>query len=423
MELTIEPPPQRAFDRLRLIENLLVHVVRVSVAFVGVVFPLDGGRRLRDRPGVHGHRLKAPGIDHRDLAVVEMHDLPGVAHERGDVGCDEHLAVTDADDDRRALARDDDAVRPGGVDHRDSVGAAYVRKGVSHPLLERLFVGARDEVGDDLGIGLRGELDPFGHEARAQRRGVLDDAVVHHRDGAVRAQVRVGVGVVRRAVGCPSRVSDAQLAAKPFGENRFELGELAGRLVDAHRAAGDQRDARGVVAAVLEPFQARHQDRSGGPVADVSDDSAHGAGLLFDPQRSSPMPGGAGTAGGFLPACPRRWGAAAVPGSQGHLRQARGCAHSIRSAVDDASNLTLAEPRRPKAPAIHLRRQPRVDGMIAHPFALKLPVASNHERLGSLTVEADHLLDDPACLGTAQSTGMDQVFEKTGGNGSGWHGV
>ena len=259
--------------------------MRVSVTFVGVVLPLDGGRGLRDRPGVHGHRLKALGIDHRDLAVVEMHDLPGVAHERGDVGCDEHLAIADADDDRRALAGNDDAVRPGGIDHRDSVGAAYVREGVPHPLLERLLVGARDEVGDDLGIGLRDEFDPFGHEARAQCRGVLDDAVVHHRDGAVRAHVRVGVDVVRRSVGRPSRVSDAELASNPLRKNRFELGELAGRLVDAHRAAGDQRDARGVVAAVLEPFQAGHQNRSRAPVADVSDDSAHGSGLLFGSHR------------------------------------------------------------------------------------------------------------------------------------------
>ena len=86
VELAVEPTPERALDRLRLIENLLVHVVRVSVAFVGVVFPFDGNRELRDRPGVHRHRLEALGIDHRDFAVVEVHHLPDVAHERGDVG-------------------------------------------------------------------------------------------------------------------------------------------------------------------------------------------------------------------------------------------------------------------------------------------------------------------------------------------------
>ena len=160
-----------------------------------------------------------------------------------------------------------------------------MREGVAYPLFERLPVGARDEVDDDLGIGLGGEFDPLGHEARAQRRGVLDDAVVHHRDRAVRAHVRVGVGVGRRSVGRPSRVPDAELAANPLREDRFELGELAGRLVDAHRGAGDQCDAGGVVAAVLEPLEARHQDRSGAPVAYVSDDSAHGAGLLLGSHR------------------------------------------------------------------------------------------------------------------------------------------
>ena len=287
VELVIEPSDECAHHGFALIQDFLVHEVRVPVAFVGVVLPLDRGGGFRDRAGVHGHGLEALRVDHRNLAVFEMHDLPGVAHERPHIGGNEHLAIADPDDDGRALARDHDAVRPRGIDDRDAVGAAYERECIAHPLLDGLLVGAGDEMRDDLGVGLGGELDPFGLQACAERRGVLDDAVVHHRDRVVRAHVRMGVGVARYPMGRPSRMPDSELSAKPLRQHRLELGELAGRLVHAQRVAGHQRDARGIVAAVLEPLQARHQDRSRSPIAYVADDSAHDITLLFVPVSAS----------------------------------------------------------------------------------------------------------------------------------------
>ena len=46
---------------------------------------------------------EAVGADRRDLAVVQVHDLAGVADERGDVGGDEHLLVADAEHDGAAV--------------------------------------------------------------------------------------------------------------------------------------------------------------------------------------------------------------------------------------------------------------------------------------------------------------------------------
>ena len=66
---------------------------------------------------------------------------------------------------------------------------------------------AGDEVGDDLGVGLALELEALLFELFAQLAEVLDDAVVDDRHPV--AGVRMRVGLVRLAVGCPAGMADA----------------------------------------------------------------------------------------------------------------------------------------------------------------------------------------------------------------------
>src|SRR5699024_11344736 len=95
---------------------------------------------------------------------------------------------------------------------------------------------AGDEVGGGLGVGLGDEAEAVGLELRAQRRGVLDDAVVHHGDlSPAAAPVGVGVGVGGASVRAPAGVRDRHLAGGLGGavERLAEIGDLAGALGDA----------------------------------------------------------------------------------------------------------------------------------------------------------------------------------------------
>src|SRR6185436_3311034 len=124
---------------------------------------------------------------------------------------------------------------------------------------------------DHLGIGVRSELVAERLKPRANRRVVLDDAVVHHRDPA--AHMRMGVALGGHAVGGPARVADADLSLQ--AERKFgQLGN-ATRAANTLEPAIDDGHPRGVVAAVLQPSQAFDQDRDDVAPRYRGDDSAH----------------------------------------------------------------------------------------------------------------------------------------------------
>ena len=76
----------------------------------------------------------------------------------------------------------------------------------------------RDQVGDDLGVGVRGEDGALVHEAGLEGQVVLDDAVDDDVHAVGGVGVRVGVALGHRQVGGPARVADA-------GARRFRGGD------------------------------------------------------------------------------------------------------------------------------------------------------------------------------------------------------
>lgn len=64
-------------------------------------------------------------------------------------------------------------------------------------------------MGDNFGVGLRGEDDAGGFEFCFKKMGVFDDAVMDESDAAFRIRMRMSVLVRFSAVGCPARVADA----------------------------------------------------------------------------------------------------------------------------------------------------------------------------------------------------------------------
>ena len=125
-------------------------------------------------------------------------------------------------------------------------------------------VNLADEVGEDLGVGLRTEPVPGFHERRAEGLVVFDDPVVDEREPAGLVEMRVGVGVVGLAVRGPARVADAdrgQGASFSFNKSASAwMRPLHLRVSIWPPIDGGQPG--GIVAAVFEPAQAVEEDGS-----------------------------------------------------------------------------------------------------------------------------------------------------------------
>ncbi len=277
-----------AFERVghgaRLLEDLLLHEMPVGPELHGSTGGLDRDDRPLDA-------LAARVVDRPrlatyvgDVAVFEVGDAARHREQRRSIGGEEMVVGADADDERAPGARADDAPRLARRHHRDRVRAVKLR----HRLLDRAQEVAAagavpvrvHEMRDHLGVGLRDERVALPHEPLAQRLEVLDDAVVHDGDLAVR-RMRVRIGRRRRAVRRPARVRDSGQALDP---RRLGLrGEIRdpGRRDEPREArrAGrsvDDGEPGGVVAAVFEPADAVDQDRNHVARRGRADDAAHG---------------------------------------------------------------------------------------------------------------------------------------------------
>jgi hypothetical protein len=209
-----------------------------------------------------------------------------VGDERGDVRGEEGLALADADHQRRVPPRAHHHVRLVGV-HRDQRERALQPPAHQSHRLGEIRAGGEllgEQMRDDLGVRLGGQLVAALRQLGPQQGEVLDDAVVHHRDPPRVVDVRVGVGVRRAAVRGPAGVPDARRAGRqrPAVQLLLQVEELAGLLRRRQPAVGQDGDARRVVAPVLQPLQPGHHDLERGLRPHVSHDSTHGRQLRVD---------------------------------------------------------------------------------------------------------------------------------------------
>ena len=164
----------------------------------------------------------------------------------------------------------------------------------------RLGIGLFDQVCEDLGVGLALKVMTAALQLLAQLGKILDDAVVDDGDAAVTAGMRVGVDDGGLAVGGPTGMADAA------GSVAIDIGKLALQTRNLTHAADDvevrrgalahlERNARGVIAAVLHALKACDQDVLCNIRAGVADDSAHRINPFVRVTARRPRTGGAET--------------------------------------------------------------------------------------------------------------------------------
>ncbi len=206
------PAPEGIANRLRLLKNFLEHEVLVAALFGHDRIPRDPFGLLLDRSALHVGELGSAGADHDDLPIAHEDHVLRVHQDRGDVGGDERLALTDPDDERWPLASGHQQFGVVGVECHHGVDAGQLRKylaesggEVVRPVLERLF----DQMGDHLGVGLGHKGVPLGLEVALEHEVVLDDPVVDHDESPTTVAVRMRVFLGRSPMRRPTRVAES----------------------------------------------------------------------------------------------------------------------------------------------------------------------------------------------------------------------
>src|SRR2546426_6503471 len=125
-------------------------------------------------------------------------------------------------------------------------------------------------MGEDLGVGLRGERVALREEAFLKLLVVFDHAVMYERDLARLIEMRVRVFIGCGAVRGPTRVTDADAAGGGgFLEQRGQVVDAASLLAQLEAAVVEDANTRGIVAAVFKPTKTFKDDAGGGLGTDV----------------------------------------------------------------------------------------------------------------------------------------------------------
>ena len=168
-------------------------------------------------------------------------------------------------------------LRQGGLNARDQ---RFVRIGKRFVVPRRRFAAfefSRNEFCDDLGVRVRLEVASLFDESLLQAAEILNDPVVHDRQSAVTAGLRMCILLGRRSVGCPSRVPDAGMTCHRVSRQRGDqLVDSADGLTRCDLAIrSPDRQARTVVSSILQATQSLDQELGGICRSDRANDSTH----------------------------------------------------------------------------------------------------------------------------------------------------
>ena len=229
--------PQRG--GLGLLVDFLEHEVAEAALVRHVVAPTQERRRpLNPRSGLVVE-LDAQGGQQGHLPVFHRQDGAGKSGQRRGVASAEEFPFPKTNQQGRSLAGHHQRSREGRPNHGEGIGPMQARqnglnrreqqlrrRGLAR-CLQAIELLAQ-QVRNDLGVGVRAEDHTGGLELLAQAPVVLDDPVLHHREAAWTVEVRVGVALLRLAVGRPAGVTDAALPLGPLGlKTGREVRELA----------------------------------------------------------------------------------------------------------------------------------------------------------------------------------------------------
>ena len=215
--------------------------------------------------------------EHGHVAIRQEKHVARVVQDGRHIGGDKIFTIAQSDDHRRAIAGGDDFIRVSACQHGQGEDAGQLLDGNSHRVFQVPLEVLLHQVGDDFGVRLRGEHVPLGFELVLERKVIFNDAVVHHHDIALAIAMRVRVLFRGPPVRGPARVPDAVTAVdRVLPDGFFQVAQLSRGAANSQRIViAINGDARRVIAAVFEAFQALEDNRNSLPLPDITDNSTH----------------------------------------------------------------------------------------------------------------------------------------------------
>ena len=253
--------------RIGLFANLLDHVVGVAPQFDSVRLPVDAIDSRRDRTVLQMPDLEITCGEPDQLAILQECDPRRVRRDGHRIAGQQVLSLAESHDHRASKAGADDLPRTLRADGGQPVGPLEPWQGAPQRREQVVarFQLARDQVSDDFGVGLTVENESQRCQLAAQRGVILDHAVVDDGHGgriATAADVRMGIAVRRRSMSRPPRMADPAGSRSALALERFlQHPDPPCPLPHQKVVPLQDRHARAVISAILEPPQPRHQDR------------------------------------------------------------------------------------------------------------------------------------------------------------------
>ncbi len=277
--LRAHPAPHGILQGVRLLHDLLQHEVVVPPLLDLAKRPLQLVHLLFQGFVLDGRHFVSGATQGGHFSILQVHDLPGVLHERGSVGTHEILAVAHAQDEGTPIAGHDEKVRILPRHDGDAVRPHHLGKRLPHRFREGQTgfpLHLLDKLHEDLRVGLALKTVALVFELLLNDSVVFDDAVVHQSKGAIGADVGVRIDVIRRAVGRPARVSNADGPGHggPI-QTVSEIVNLSLLFLNVKIGFVDRCETGRVVPTVFEALEPCEQQILGLLISNVSDNSAH----------------------------------------------------------------------------------------------------------------------------------------------------
>ena len=283
-------------NRAGLLINFLEHEMLEAALFRQDRIPGHMLDLPPHRPSVEVRKMHAVGRDHGHIAVRQKENVARMMQNCRHIRSDEILVVAQSNHRRRPVARRHNLVGLVARNHRQRENSGQLLHRLPHRIFQRraavpfeldgIFL---DQMRNDFGIGLGGEVVAFFDQLLFQAEIVLDDPVVHDHDLA--GAVAMGMRVFFRgtSVRGPARVPNAIGAVnRILPDHFFQIAQLAlgAPQLQPFSVAAD-RDARRIVAAILQPAQSLDNDGNDTLLTDVADNATHTGPRIEKPQRIS----------------------------------------------------------------------------------------------------------------------------------------
>ena len=278
--IEIQPPPDGITDGNGLLEYFLKHEVGIVPLFSRVLVPLHRGHFATDRGMLQVEHLHPVGGDNGHVEILEIDRVARMRNNGRGIAGNHRLVLAQANHDRASATRGHQLARLVVGHHHDAIGSLDLLERLADSRLKVILVAIGNQLDEHLGIGIRNTRDALLRQPRLDLLVVFDDSVVHHYEMAGGIEMRMRIDLVRQAVRRPAGMANALGGLMKYIQFRCidlfaQRLDFTGVLHHPDLSIIQTGHAGRIIAPILHPAQAIHQNFRSIPFSKVAYDSTH----------------------------------------------------------------------------------------------------------------------------------------------------